>query len=94
MKKMLVVLLAALMLMLSVTAYADEEPIHLTLWSFQELHLEFYKFMAEKWNADPANPKLELDCVSLPFEDMHNKLTIALQTGEGLPDISEIEIGK
>ncbi len=94
MKKMLVVLLAALMLMLSVTAYADEEPIHLTLWSFQELHLEFYKFMAEKWNADPANPKLELDCVSLPFEDMHNKLTIAMQTGEGLPDISEIEIGK
>ncbi len=94
MKKMLVILLAALMLVLSVTAYADEEPIHLTLWTFQALHLDLYKAMLEAWNADPANPKLEIDMQVMDFEDMHNKLTIALQTGSGAPDITEIEIGK
>ena len=92
MKKMLVVLLAALILMLSVTAFADDEPIKLTLWTFQELHLSLYREMLDKWNADPANPKLEIDMQVMDYEDMHNKLTIALQTGEGAPDISEIEI--
>lgn len=92
MKKMLVVLLAALMLVLSVTAYADDEPIHLTLWTFQELHLSLYREMLDQWNADPANPKLDIDMQVMDYEDMHNKLTIALQTGEGAPDITEIEI--
>ena len=92
MKKMLVVLLAALMLIMSVSVYADDEPIKLTLWTFQELHLSLYREMLDKWNADPANPKLEIDMQVMDYEDMHNKLTIALQTGEGAPDISEIEI--
>lgn len=93
MKKMLVILLAALVLMLCVTAYADDEPIHLTLWTFQELHLDLYREMLDEWNADPANPKLDIDMQVMGYDDMHNKLTIALQTGEGAPDISEIEIG-
>ena len=92
MKKMLVVLLAALILMLSVTAFADDEPVKLTLWTFQELHLSLYREMLDKWNADPANPKLDIDMQVMDYEDMHNKLTIALQTGEGAPDITEIEI--
>ncbi len=89
---MLVVLLAALMLIMSVSVYADDEPIKLTLWTFQELHLSLYREMLDKWNADPANPKLDIDMQVMDYEDMHNKLTIALQTGEGAPDISEIEI--
>ena len=92
MKKMLVVLLAALILMLGVTAYADDEPIKLTLWTFQELHLSLYREMLDEWNANPDNPKLDIDMQVMDYEDMHNKLTIALQTGEGAPDITEIEI--
>ena len=94
MKKLLAVLLAiALIATLGITtAFAEEEPIHLTLWTFQELHTQLYKEMLDKWNANPDNPKLEIDMQVYPYEDMHNKLTIALQTGEGAPDIVDIEI--
>jgi arabinosaccharide transport system substrate-binding protein len=64
------------------------------LWTFQELHVEFYKTMAEKWNA--ANPDEQIDFTfsPLPYDDMHNKLLVALQSGVGAPDIVDIEIGK
>ena len=90
MKKLLaIVLTLALLVSLGVTAFADDEPIHLTLWTFQELHTQLYKEMLDKWNANPDNPKLDIDMQVYPYEDMHNKLTIALQTGEGAPDIVE-----
>ena len=90
MKKILAILLAVAMLAsLGITAFAEEEPIHLTLWTFQELHTQLYKVMLEKWNANPDNPKLDIDMQVYPYEDMHNKLTIALQSGEGAPDIVE-----
>ena len=94
MKKLLAIVLALAMLVsLGITAFADgEEPIHLTLWTFQELHTQLYKEMLDKWNANPDNPKLDIDMQVYPYEDMHNKLTIALQTGEGAPDIVDIEI--
>ena len=94
MKKLLAVLLAiALIATLGITtAFAEEEPIHLTLWTFQELHTQLYKEMLDEWNANPDNPKLEIDMQVYPYEDMHNKLTIALQSGEGAPDIVDIEI--
>ena len=39
MKKILAILLAvAMFASLGITAFAEEEPIHLTLWTFQELH--------------------------------------------------------
>ena len=45
MKKLLAVLLAALMVFGMFGALAEEEPIHLTLWTFQELHTQLYKEM-------------------------------------------------
>ena len=92
MKKLLAVLLALMLLMGMCSALAEDEPIKLTLWTFQELHTQLYKKMLEKWNANPENPKLDIDMQVYPYEDMHNKLTIALQTGEGAPDIVDIEI--
>ena len=40
MKKLLAILLAATMLIGMCGAFAEEEPIHLTLWTFQELHTQ------------------------------------------------------
>ena len=34
------------------------------------------------------------DATVMPYDDMHNKLLIAVQTGEGAPDISDIELGR
>ena len=50
MKKLLAIVLALAMLVsLGITAFADgEEPIHLTLWTFQELHTQLYKEMLDK----------------------------------------------
>ena len=30
----------------------------------------------------------------MQYDDMHNKLALALQSGEGAPDIADIELGK
>ena len=90
-KKMLAVFLALIMVIGCVSAVA-EETVKLTLWTFQELHLQLYKDQLEKYNAQTTGPKLEIDMQVYPYEDLHSKLTIALQTGEGAPDISDIEI--
>lgn len=90
-KKLLAVILALIMVLGCVTVLA-EEPVKLTLWTFQELHLQLYKDQLEKYNAQTTGPKLEIDMQVYPYEDMHSKLTLALQSGEGAPDISDIEI--
>ena len=94
MKKYLaaVLMTALLAASCSMMSFAGEEPIKLTLWTFQELHTQLYEEMLNEWNANPDNPQLEIDMQVYPYEDMHNKLTIALQTGEGAPDIVDIEI--
>ena len=90
-KKLLAVILALIMV-LGCASVLAEEPVKLTLWTFQELHLQLYKDQLEKYNAQTTGPKLEIDMQVYPYEDMHSKLTLALQSGEGAPDISDIEI--
>ena len=94
MKKLLAILLTLSLLMGACAALAEDEPIKLTLWTFQALHTDLYKAMEEKWNADPEKPKIEIDYQVMPYEEMHDKLTIALQSGEGAPDLVDIEINK
>ncbi len=94
MKKALSLILALMLVMGIVPALAAEAPIHLTFWTFQEIHTQFLQGQLDRWNADPSKPKIEIEMQVYPYEDMHNKLTIALQTGEGVPDIVDIEINK
>lgn len=95
MKRFLAILLSALMLMtLAGVSASAAEPAKVTLWTFQELHVAFYEAMAEQWNAAYPDRQIDLECTALPYDDMHNKLTIALQSGVGAPDICDIEIGK
>ena len=94
MKKLLAILLTLSLLMGACAALAEAEPIKLTLWTFQALHTDLYKEMEAKWNADPDKPKIEIDYQVMPYEEMHDKLTIALQSGEGAPDLVDIEINK
>jgi arabinosaccharide transport system substrate-binding protein len=70
------------------------KPVQLTFWSFNELHGQFFRYMTEKWNeANPDRP-VDLKVEIFPFEDMHNKLLVSLQSGSGAPDLADIEIGK
>ncbi len=66
----------------------------LSFWTFQNAHAEFMKDAAETWNKQNPNEQIELSVEVLGYDEMHNKLLIALQSGSGAPDISDIEIGK
>lgn len=66
----------------------------LEMWTFVELHGDFYKEMAKKWNEENPDKKVEVDVNVMPYDDMHNKLQIALNSGDGTPDFVDIEQGK
>lgn len=69
---------------------ADGETV-LDFWTFTEIHGDFYKTMAEKWNEANPDKKVSINVNVMPYDDMHNKLQIALNSGEGTPDFVDIE---
>lgn len=66
----------------------------LNVWTFIELHQGFYTTMAEKWNEQNPDKKVKLVLANMQYDDMHNKLSLALESGQGAPDIADIELGK
>ena len=100
MKKIIALLLALTMLVLvgcqakPAEAPASAEPTKIEFWTFQEIHVEFYKEMAKAWNE--ANPDRQIEIVETvyPFEEMHENLANALVAGKGAPDLVDIEFGK
>ncbi|WP_349671619.1 extracellular solute-binding protein [Lacrimispora sp.] len=67
---------------------------HLNMWSFVELHNTFYADMLERWNKENPDRQIQITFTTYPFADMHNKLIMALQTGQGAPDLCDVEIGQ
>jgi ABC-type sugar transport system, periplasmic component len=66
----------------------------LEFWTFNELHDKFYQYMAERWNEANPDRKITLKGIVYPYDDMHNKLLVALQTGTGAPDLADVELNK
>ena len=66
----------------------------LNLWTFNELHAQYYNSAVVAWNAANPTKQINLKAEVFPYDDMHNKLLIALQSGKGAPDIADIEISK
>jgi arabinosaccharide transport system substrate-binding protein len=66
----------------------------LEFWTFNELHDQFYQHMAELWNEKNPDRKVAIKGVVYPYDDMHNKLLVALQSGEGVPDLADVEVNK
>ena len=66
----------------------------LSFWTFNELHQQFFEDAAARWNAKNPNKKIKLAGETFPYEDMHNNLLIALQSGTGAPDLVDIELSK
>ncbi len=73
---------------------SNGEAATLSLWLTEQLHVEFYDEMEKLWNEGNPNRQIELEYTVLPYEDMHSKLLIALQSGTGAPDMADIELGK
>lgn len=66
----------------------------LEMWTFVDMHAKFYQKMLDKWNEKNPDKKLNINFTVLPYDDMHNKLQSALLSGQGAPDICDIEVGK
>lgn len=75
-------------------AGAGESATELSYWTFVELHGQHFEKMLEKWNKANPDRQIKLNVTVMPYDDMHNKLSIAVQTGVGAPDIADIELGK
>jgi len=73
---------------------AGDDVTTLNVWTFIELHQKFYTDMAEKWNEEHPDKKVKLVLSNMAYDDMHNKLSLALESGEGAPDVVDIELGK
>ncbi|WP_160675324.1 ABC transporter substrate-binding protein [Clostridium sp. C8-1-8] len=67
---------------------------HMEMWTFVDLHAQFYKEMEDLWNKENPTKKLDIKFTVLPYDDMHNKLQTALLSGKGAPDMCDVELGK
>ena len=108
-KKLIAGLLTAAMLATTltgsaVTALADDGSTQgtntfvdggtdMSFWTFQELHVAFWTTMADVWNEQNPDRPINLTVTNGESHSTHSKLLIACQSGEGAPDMADIEIG-
>ncbi len=94
MKKLVTLLLCVLMVLsLIPAAFAQEDVTVLTCWIFNELHEQLYEAAEADWNALNPDRQIDIQITTYPYADMHTKLMLALQAGEGAPDLCDVEIG-
>jgi arabinosaccharide transport system substrate-binding protein len=67
---------------------------NLDMWTFADVHAAYYEEMAEQWNEANPDREIRLNVTVYPYDDMHNKLQLAFNSGEGLPDLVDIEVNK
>ena len=65
----------------------------LTFWTFGDTHATYFQYAQNMWNERNPDRLIELDISVMPFGAMHENLLMALQSGTGAPDLSDIEVG-
>jgi arabinosaccharide transport system substrate-binding protein len=70
---------------------ADAE---LEMWGFDAQRLNFAKAAAELPVFKDKYPNVTINFREFPFNEMHDKLLAALASGQGAPDIADVEIGR
>lgn len=82
---------------------ADEEAVvgddlddatELDFWTFAGTHQDFFADAAESWNEENPDRPIQLNAQTFPFDQMHNNLLLAIQSGEGAPDLADIELAR
>lgn len=76
------------------TVGPDDATAKYELWSFVDLHNEFYGKMVDLWNEQNPDRTIQITFSTYPYADHHNKLMMSLQAGSGAPDMCDIEIGQ
>lgn len=77
-----------------ISKVGPDSGVKMEMWTFVDLHAQFYAEMLNKWNAAHPDKQIQITFVNYPYADMHNKMTMAVQTGKGAPDLCDIEIGQ
>lgn len=70
------------------------ESTQLTFWTYVEQHTEFMQDAAETWNKKHPDEPIELQTETYPTEDMHSKLLVTLQSGDGAPDLVDVNVAR
>jgi len=70
------------------------EKTTLTFWTYVEQHAEFFQDAAESWNEKHPDEQIEIKAETYPLEDMHSKLLITLQSGDGAPDLVDVNVAR
>nr|WP_318036087.1 ABC transporter substrate-binding protein [Halobacillus salinarum] len=71
-----------------------EGATELTYWTFAGQHVDLFKDSAERWNEEHPDRPIKLVAQTYPYDQMHNNLLLALQSGKGAPDLADIELSK
>ncbi|MGQ9630174.1 MAG: ABC transporter substrate-binding protein [bacterium] len=91
MRRFVVVLSVCLMVLaLGLSTFAAKTT--LTFWGFATNRNRWYEAMAAEYQK--KNPDVEIKVVSIPYDEMHNKVLTTLVAGTGAPDIADIEISR
>ncbi len=69
-------------------------PTELSFWTFVDAHGKYWSTEADLWNKANPDRQIKLTPTILPWDDMHNKLLLALNSGTGAPDLVDIEISR
>lgn len=78
----------------TVVTVGDENGTEFEMWTFVELHAQFYQEMVKEWNEQNPDKTINLKMTVLPFGDMNTKLQSSLLAGKGAPDLCDIEVGQ
>lgn len=71
-----------------------EGATELDFWTFAGTHATFFSNAAELWNEKYPDRPIKLNAQTYPFDQMHNNLLLAVQSGQGAPDLVDIEIAR
>lgn len=70
------------------------EVVDLTFWTFVQAHADFIESRAADYNESQSDVEIRIESTSIDWDDMHNRLLIALQSGTGAPDLVDVEISR
>ncbi|MFW6046801.1 MAG: ABC transporter substrate-binding protein [Candidatus Woesearchaeota archaeon] len=90
-KTIISVLVLFFVLTLTFTISAQEN-INLSMWTFVEAHADYYQTKVEEFNEQSDKYNINLQTEVYPYQEMHDQLQIAFQTGVEVPDLVDIEI--
>lgn len=69
----------------------DPEGTKLTLWTYSDAHVNYYRKMLKKWNDEDPDYTIGITFEVKPYEELHASYVESLKKGKDVPDICDID---